>query len=127
MRRDGAGTKQEATEVVTKRGADELIAQLVQTNITRFGTIVMIIFLVSILTPLYRYNIRLATYYDARGDVLQLLDTKLSAVGFVELSQALTPSFDFGKAPATPMDQAIELARQILGAKGAEAKKKTED
>ena len=34
------------------------LAQLVQTNVTRFGTIIMITFLVSILTPLYRYNIR---------------------------------------------------------------------
>jgi len=66
------------------------IAQLVQTNITRFGTIVMIIFLVSILTPLYRYNIRLATYYDAHGDILQLLDTKIGSVGFIDLAQALT-------------------------------------
>lgn len=65
----------------------------------------------------------LATYYDARGDVLELLNTKVGSAGFVELSQALTPSFDFGKAPATPMDQAIELARQIVGAKGSDAKK----
>ena len=93
------------------------LAQLIQTNVTRFGTIIMITFLVSILTPLYRYNIRLATYYDARADVLALMDTKLAGVGFINLATALTPLFDFGKAPSTPIEQVIELARHLSGDK----------
>jgi len=98
---------------VAKTTSDVPLAQILQTNVTRFGTIIMITFLVSILTPLYRYNIRLATYYDARADVLDLLNTKLESVGFVELAAALTPAYDFGKAPATPIEQIIELARQL--------------
>jgi hypothetical protein len=43
---------------------------LIQTNITRFGTLVLLIFLVSILIPLYRYNARLAAFYRARADTL---------------------------------------------------------
>ena len=38
------------------------LIDIVQTNITRLGLIVMLTFLVSILTQLYRYNIRLAIF-----------------------------------------------------------------
>jgi len=110
--RKAAEAKQE--KEADKGSAHEVpFAQLVQTNVTRFGTIIMITFLVSILTPLYRYNIRLSTYYDARADVLELLNTKLEGVGFVQLAASLTPSFDFGKAPSTPVEQIVELARQL--------------
>jgi hypothetical protein len=71
----------------------------------------MIIFLVTILTPLYRYNIRLATYYDARADVLEMMDTHLKSVGFTQIATAVTPTFDFGKPQATPIEQVIELVR----------------
>jgi hypothetical protein len=99
------------------------LAQLLQTNITRFGTIIMITFLVSILTPLYRYNIRLAAYYDARADVLELMKSDLKKVGFIDLAASLTPSLDFGKAPSTPIEQIIELARHIAGDKSKSSEK----
>ena len=91
------------------------LAQIIQTNVTRFGTILLILFLVAILTSLYRYNLRLSTYYDARADVLDLWATDIKDVGFVELTAALTPTFDFGKAPETPIEQVLQLVRQTAG------------
>jgi hypothetical protein len=87
------------------------VAQIIQTNVTRFGTIIMIIFLVSILTPLYRYNLRLASYYEARADALILMETKLRSAGFIKLVGALTPTLDFGKAPPTPIEQLVQLVQ----------------
>jgi hypothetical protein len=55
----------------------------------------------------------LATYYDARADVLELFDTKLKSVGFARLAATLTPSFDFGKAPITPVEQLVELIKEL--------------
>jgi hypothetical protein len=109
--KQSAETKSDGAQNNSKPGSEVPIAQIIQTNVTRFGTIIMITFLVSILTPLYRYNIRLATYYDARADVIGLFGTKLKSVGFLQLSAALTPSFDFGKTPSTPVEQIIELVR----------------
>ena len=87
---------------------------LFQTNITRFGTIILVIFLVSILVPLYRYNIRLAAYYDARADAIALMGgSNITAARFTEFADALTPSHDFGKAPATPTQQVVDLAKTI--------------
>jgi hypothetical protein len=98
------------------------LAQIIQTNVTRFGTILMILFLVTILTPLYRYNIRLSTYYDARADVIDLCATDVKDVGFAELTAALTPTFDFGRAPETPIEQVLQLVRQVASkGKGEEA------
>lgn len=115
---DAGHARNNGTETKT---AEIPLAQIVQTNVTRFGTIILIVFLVSILTPLYRYNLRLATFYDARADVLELSSQQVRDVSFSDLAQTFTPAFDFGKPPATPMDQAIDLARQIL--KANEAKK----
>jgi hypothetical protein len=103
--------------IPSKDTQDNQLARLIQTNLTRFGTIIMITFLVSILTPLYRYNIRLATYYDARADVLELFETTLRSVGFLRLATALTPAFDFGKGPNTPIEQIIELVREVTSRK----------
>ena len=40
---------------------------------TKIGTTVLLLFLVQILVTLYRYNIRLASFYDSRADILQLV------------------------------------------------------
>lgn len=90
--------------------------RLIQTNITRFGTLLMVTFLVTILVPLYRYNVRLSAYYLARADALNLMNTNLAPIGFVELATVLTPRMDFGKAPQTPIEQVIELVRVLARA-----------
>ncbi len=97
--------------------ADQLLTlpRVIQLNLTRFGPIILITFLVSILTPLYRYNLRLAAFYDGRADALMLLSTSLKSNGFISLAGALSPSLDFGKAPQTPIEQLIELARLYAG------------
>jgi hypothetical protein len=88
-------------------------ARLVQTSITRFGTLAIITFLVGIFVSLYRYNVRLAGYYQARTDALALMGTSLNSVGFPTLATILTPQLDFGKAPRTPTDEMIDLARVL--------------
>lgn len=108
--------------------AEVPLTQLVQTNVTRFGTIVLIVFLVSILTPLYRYNFRLATYYDARADVLELFNTKLLRTDVVKMMAVFTPTFDFGKAPSTPIEQLAQLVAELThgsSKKGRGAKEQT--
>ena len=92
---------------------------LVSAIATRVGAIVLLLFLVKILVPLYRYNIKLASYYDARADVLELIGPGLredkAYDTLAKLTSALTPEgIDFGSPPPSPTDQAIELAKHIL-------------
>jgi len=96
-------------------------AAIIEPNITRFGTMIIVSFLVGILSPLYRYNIRIAAFYDARADALDFLRTSVRSNGFVRLAGSLTPNMDFGKQPQTPIEQVIELAR-LISAKGGHRK-----
>jgi hypothetical protein len=92
---------------------------LVSAIVTRLGSVVLLLFLVKILVPLYRYNIKLASYYDARADALELMNIQGFGGGadtmFEKLSTVLTPeTIDFGNPPSSPAEQAIELAKYVL-------------
>jgi len=80
----------------------------------RLGSVLLLIFLVQILVTLYRYSSRLAAFYDSRADALQL--SKDGAFNSAEVSiGVLGPErVDFGKEPRSPIENSIELAREIL-------------
>jgi|GEM_PF-4547986 len=81
---------------------------------TRAALIVILLFLVQILVTLYRYNMRLASFYDARIDALKLAGSStIKELG--ELIMHLSPEqLDFGKTPATVTEQAFDLAKTLL-------------
>ena len=91
---------------------------LVSTVTTRIGAILILLFLVQILVSLYRYNIRLAAYYDARADGFELMAVeKLEDIEAV--IRILSPeNIDFGKQPTSPASHAVELAKEVLSIKG---------
>src|SRR5207248_1589160 len=84
---------------------------------TKVGSALMLLFLIQILVSLYRYNTKVASFYDGRADALQLVALDdidiLSAVSSI-LS---TDKLDFGKMPATPMQHALEITKELLSAK----------
>ncbi len=95
---------------------------LIQTNITRFGPMIIILFFVSILVNLYRYNIRLSAYYDARADALELIDLKIKPDVYEKYVSSLSPDMlDIGKPPKLPTEHAVDLAKAAL-AKAASGK-----
>jgi hypothetical protein len=87
---------------------------LLQLNITRFGTITLVVIALGILAPLYRFSARLAIFYQARADVLRIHQTTgYKQTGIVRLSPIFTPTFDFGKSQAMP-DHLTELITAAL-------------
>src|SRR5262249_52201251 len=52
------------------QGKDTSLMELARTSLIRFGGVAVILFLVSLLIPIYRYNVRLGTFYLARADAL---------------------------------------------------------
>lgn len=97
-------------------GSDSLPV-LISAIATRIGAVVLLLFLVQILVPLYRYNKRLATFYYACADALELLDTEADPAAFATLTYALSAGhIDFGKPPTTPAEQALDVTTRILGA-----------
>jgi hypothetical protein len=88
--------------------------ELVRTSLIRFGGVAVTLFLISLLTPIYRYNVRLGTYYLARADALTLCrDTHVS--DFAEMIRLLTPLYTFDKEPTTPVESIASLARDASG------------
>jgi hypothetical protein len=89
---------------------------LVQTNITRFGPMIVILFFNSILVNLYRYNQRLSAYYDARADALILGSAKANPQTFEKLVAALSPeAHDIGRPPKLPTEYVVDVAKAALG------------
>ena len=72
---------------------------LIATGVTRFGVLIIAVYLVQILINLYRYNTRTAAYYLAHADAL-LLSNKNPKV-MEALHKALVPDVDYGRLPRT--------------------------
>jgi hypothetical protein len=95
--------------------AKDSLVLAVQTNINRFGPLLIIMFMISILLALYKYDARLSAYYHSRADALEMLDAGVDTDRFDKLATALSPEkYDFGKMPRSPADQAVEIAKSVL-------------
>jgi hypothetical protein len=88
--------------------------ELVRTNLIRFGGAAMTLFLISLLTPIYRYNVRLGTFYQARADTLLLIrETQLQ--NFSEMTRLFTPEYEFEKEPTTPVESIASFVKEAGG------------
>ncbi len=126
---DGATTKEtsERTNVdVTTACSDAYIAlrqaetqNAWQILSQRAPQAILLLFLLATLGGLYRYNVRLAGFYHARADALELVqnDDEWTPETLANLGQTLgADKVEFGKSN-TPTDQAIEMAKAILSRK----------
>jgi hypothetical protein len=96
---------------------DNEIFALIQINVTRFGSLLIVFFLVNILLLQYRYNMKLSVYYDARADALSLVGINLTTESLCNLFNVLTPDIDFGKVPQTPLNELIEVVKSMKAQK----------
>lgn len=104
-----AGSKEVAADA---QPGENLTIRLVQTSVTRFGLLAVIGFFVALLVSLYRYNVRLAAYYMARADFFRIFgEDVLTTSEKSAIMMALTPGIEFGKMPATPAMQILELLK----------------
>tara|TARA_R110002167_G_scaffold313745_1_gene519420 strand:- start:86 stop:1363 length:1278 start_codon:yes stop_codon:yes gene_type:complete len=108
-----ASTVDSALTKVTKLSEDFRTFSIYSSLGTRISILALLIFLVQILVSLYRYNMRLASYYRAREDALRAVKTDTVAA-FGRLADVMTPQgVDFGKEPASPLQQVNDLGKAI--------------
>lgn len=81
------------------------------TTATRLGSVLLLIFLVQILLSVYRYSIRLVSYYEARADALLLYDGSNAEQLQTLVAVLAAERIEFGKSPSTPVEQAAELLK----------------
>jgi hypothetical protein len=82
----------------------------------RVAAVLLIVFLVQTFITVFRYMTRLAAYYQARVDALQLAgEQDLAIADLQKMTSVLSPeAYDFGKVARTPAEQASDLARAII-------------
>jgi hypothetical protein len=91
-------------ELASERGYNDT-RYIIATAITRVGVVLIIVFLVQILIGLYRYNVRLVTFYTSRRDLLQIWDGNVS--GIEKLQRLMAANVEFGKEPKHPFEDIL--------------------
>jgi hypothetical protein len=93
----------------------------------RVGAVLILFFLVKLLVVMYRYNARLAGFYDSRADAMQLCGKRPAELK--KLANLLYPRIAFDEVPKTPLEESVAAATAALGAvkKGAETVKELRD
>ena len=86
---------------------------LISTSVTRISAVLLLIFGAQVLINFYRYNLRLAAFYEARADALELLGN-----GSIEQLQLLVASMsadqiDLEKPPKSPTQEVADAAKAI--------------
>ena len=78
---------------------------------------ILLLFLLATLSGLYRYNLRLAGFHNARADILELASINKSGAdpeALAKLAEAFAADrVDFAGA-ATPADQATDIAKAVI-------------
>ncbi len=107
-----AMTESESKNDILKQGLNGL---------ARLAVLGLLIYLVQIFVNLHRYYTKLASFYRARSDSLVLVqaagtDLKdVTSVPFSDLTRALSPEdLDFGKTPKSPIQDAVEIAKELV-------------
>ena len=87
--------------------------QILQTNITRFGTLLLIFFFIRIMLPIYRYFVGLGTIYNGQADALLLFKQTDEREDLGRLVATMTPNLGFEAAPSTPIENTLKLIKEI--------------
>ncbi|MEM6760102.1 MAG: hypothetical protein AAF601_11555 [Pseudomonadota bacterium] len=89
------------------------VSLLLASGITRFGILLVVIFLVQILVGVYRYSLRLSAFYAGRADALVAAKDRKTDLGAWEA--AFTPmDIDFGRQPVTPAQYVVDIVRAYM-------------
>ena len=81
-------------------------------TIIRFAFMSFSAFLLQLLVSLYRYNMRLAAYYDARGDALFLATQAKN--GLHTLTDIFSPdNVDYGRSPSVSTKNIVEVVKSL--------------
>ena len=97
---------------ITHSQEDRPIQTVISSLSTRIGSVFLIVFLVKILTNLFRYSVRMAAHFESRADILSLED--VSDDRAAELLR--TDTIDFDKMPKAPTKEVKDVILEILRA-----------
>ncbi len=89
----------------------------VEKSLIRVSALAVIMFLVQVLITNYRYSLKLANFYLARAQALEVIadlgPERLSADDLSTVATIFTPTTEFGKQVDTPIDKVLAIAERI--------------
>lgn len=120
--REWSKRERAATILARLRQADETgsLFNEVSSLGARLAVIALLVYLVNILVNLYRYNMRLAAFYQAQGNSIELAIASgadipsMIGTSFHELASAQTPELvSFGTRPAPPTETVAKAVADL--------------
>lgn len=92
---------------------ETLLIYLISSSVTRLGSVLLLIFGVRILVMLYKYNVRLAAFYSAQADALELIPGS-DIDNFSKLVRVLSPDhLDFEPTPGVNIKELADVAQAL--------------
>jgi len=98
--------------ITSDPSSSELTVSVISIAVVRVGTVLIALYLVQILYSIMRYHFRVADYLESSATVLELSqgDNEL----LVSMNSVMNMNhIEFGKQPNAPMEQVIELLKQV--------------
>ena len=107
---EGSNLATSLQAVSNSRSDDEALRTILSSLSTRIGSVFLVIFLVKILTTLFRYSSRMAAHYESRADVLAL-----GRIPEDEMASFLSTDYiGFDKVPRAPTADVREIVRSTV-------------
>jgi len=101
----------------SKQDSSFKIWLIVSLGTLRLGSAALIIYLVQIFVGMYRYNTRMAAFYDARADALEMVGGTAHQADLAALVALLSADkLNFGREAKSPVEHATQLAGELVGA-----------
>ncbi|MDX8348558.1 hypothetical protein SLH49_11220 [Cognatiyoonia sp. IB215446] len=99
--------------LVSQKAEPVELSLLMASGLTRFGLLLVVIFLVQILVGVYRYSARLSAFYASRADALIAGNDRVRDLG--AWPDTFTPhDVDFGKQPKTPAQHVKDIVEAYM-------------
>ena len=102
------------TEAFSAAVAKDTTANWYRYLANRITPAALLLFLMFTLGAGHRYNLRIAGFYHARADALELMGEDQSADTFDALTQTLAADKVEFRAGKTPADQVTEITRAVI-------------
>lgn len=100
--------------LISNQNVPSDVGLLIASAATRFGILLVIIFLVQILVGVYRYSAKMAAFYESRFDSLLLISKNTNSIK--DWADSMMPDMiDFGKVPAPPQRYVVDGLQAFWG------------
>ena len=99
-------------EILDNRSEEDNTRAILSTLSTRLGSIFLVIFLVRILTAIFRHSARMAAHYESCADICSLGEVSKTDA----MSILYADDIGFDKVPKSPMSEITEIVQKAVDA-----------